>query len=803
MLRWLMRLGRSIIKSIRPLQTAVGERFRPPRRAASALHTKTLTTAAGPHPPWRGRLRDANPAQARPQSAEPVVPPAPYHLPNSLPADPTAATPLPSLGHGNPAPPVFPRSEQHDKTEDASGNTPVSALADDPSSSTLTEINSEPVLPASVADEPKQAERQPAPPPAPQNDIAPLSVNNSKHDGRREPGELVQTADAGVAGTAAIDTVPAFDNTAEQAPIELPDQLAHEAGETAESKGASASPNGIAIITGDDIAVAVHPDTAAPTHGADATPLHAPPPEIAAQPATNGALSEQPDDIGLEPCGNAEIAAAEQQAAGGDEDVCSSLVHRNPSGNADEAMQFAGEAAAPATEPPRAVLAPATEALVEIPPQGRRRTAVHRDRRGSRRAAEAQKPAPPDQASAPVQRRPSELRLRLELDRRSQSAMLSAVAARGEGFPDAIAVGAAGDGPVASFDERRYDDVPLDWTGDLLRSEIRLRDQTKGLSWLHSARAVHIFTDEPGEPDLLSSAAAITGRRHVLIVPNALAGSVSALTELAGSPPLNLLAGWRGIPDGWSVLDGYVPVKPIAQEFNRDLKPLDPGVPVIIAFSGGLQIRGSSWAEGSQPEIRIDPLPANAAVTIGRQPAEQHADGRWTAVGYEAPGTHIVDVVPGPSASYTILPDPARAGEWNSAQGTQSGTVEICGASAVGSNGRPVLALASPGFVTAIGARGGIHILTQREGYSLSSGAPPFDPEFLLVSWGQRRTQGQIVWLGRPTGSSAIPSCGRWTAAVRAAAARQLAVVPDTPEARQAWRLTVAAARNPGRRSAP
>jgi len=790
MLRWLFRLGRAIFKSVRPSRLTAKPSV-PPQHVTAPAGTNTVTADAGVPASTISRLSDKSSAQTRLQSPQTIVPAPPHQLTKSAPADPQPADPFPSPRRGYSALlPIAPQKIDGANAEEAGEIAQDAALTDAAPAWALPEIYSDRVLPASFADEPGQAEQKPLPSPATPDGITSVPANLSDHNGGLATEVPAQIADATLAGTAAAGSDPVISGAADQASVRLPHELARQTVESAVcAKEEGLELREIAVATGNIISGDVHAVPRAARENGDLTLLQAPTPELAAQPVTNAVQPGLPGEIAAEPDSKVEIVAEEQSgtASDGGEAANSPLTQCDPPGIGGDALQTES---ATATHTPAQPLPPA-----------KRRAAVHRDRRGSRRAADSQKQTALDQAPAPVQRRPSELRLRLELDRRAQSAFLSAVASRGEGLPDAIDVDPQGEGLVNAFDEHRYDDVPLDWTGELLSSEIRLRDQSQGLSWLHSARTVHIFTDEPGEPDLLSSAAAITGRRHVLIVPNAIARPISALTELAGSPPPMMLAGWRGVPDGWSILDGYVPVKAIAQELNRDLKPLDPGHPVVIALTGGLQIKGSTWAEGSPPEIRINPLPANAEVTIGPHPAEKDADGRWTAAGHEAPGTHIVDVVPGPSASYTILPDPARAGEWKTMEDTPFRLAGICGASAVGSNGRPVLALASPGIVIAIGARGGIHVFAQREGFALSFGEPPFEPEFLLMSWGQRRTHGQIVWLGRPSASTAIPPCGRWTAAVRAAAARQLDVAPDTPEARQAWRLTVTAARNSGRRS--
>lgn len=769
MLQWFINLARTIAKSIRPRRTAPSTTRQPIRHTTPRPEVTEDRPAKSsvPRPARQMQKAAVQPHQQRPEAALAAAEQNHGRQHAELSAvDTTTPSALVPDGSGDSViAPAFaskssstlatePQPHQHQRPEICQSSAP------------------------SALDQAELTYPEPIPHPSPLGELADRGPEH-RRSAQDTADDLAENADGDFA---AATTSPATDasiaptNEIASAFCDAPTTAQNDPPSLAEI---SAEIDGAAAVaTASEVRLASPALDPAPTSGTPAVPIEDPEQAISGETA---------------------IAAIELPSTRRDEYALAT--NSGLSGPASySALDGAAMLETPAIPSDAAPVLPSTPSQPQ--PPGRPRTAVHRDRRGSRRAAEARKTAPSDQ-HATLQRRPSDLRLRLELDHRAQTALLSAVVARGEGYPDTIFVGIDHAETVAAFNERRYDDVPLDWNCDLLRAEIRLRDIAQGYSWLHSARTVHIFTDEPGESDLLTVAAAISGRRHALIVPAAIADRIVALAELAGSPKPKDLAGWGGIPDGWAVLDGYVPVQAIEQELMRELKPLDPGVPVVITFAGGLRIRSNAWAEGSPPEIRVEPLPANATVTIGAQTAEQHADGRWTAPGDAEPGTHVVDVVPGPSVSYTILADPARSGEWNSAPAEESGTAQISGACATGANGRPVIALASPGSVTAIGSRGGIHEFAPRLGYALSSGAPPFKPDFLLVSWGQRRTHGRIVWLGGLCDGSGVPPCARWMAMVRAAAARQLAVTPDTPEAKQAWHRTVAAARNPRGRKTP
>jgi hypothetical protein len=117
----------------------------------------------------------------------------------------------------------------------------------------------------------------------------------------------------------------------------------------------------------------------------------------------------------------------------------------------------------------------------------------------------------------------------------------------------------------------------------------------------------------------------------------------------------------------------------------------------VIRLSGGLEVRAGSFAQGSPPRIAIEPFPIGAHVTIDGTLAEMEQDGAWRGAGWDAPGEHLVDVVPGPSLTYRILGDPWLSGGWdrwdahperfphlNEAPWARA---QICGASLLGPSG--------------------------------------------------------------------------------------------------------------------
>ncbi|MBZ0090068.1 MAG: hypothetical protein K8H90_06800, partial [Thermoanaerobaculia bacterium] len=235
---------------------------------------------------------------------------------------------------------------------------------------------------------------------------------------------------------------------------------------------------------------------------------------------------------------------------------------------------------------------------------------------------------------------------------------------RPDGFPARVTVIEAGRDSVEAYDEQRYDDLDLPWTTELLEGELRLTD-ADGFQWIRSARRVHIFAQDPSEPELISASAARAGIAHTLICRPGDADAVRRAAAATGSPELQTLEHWQGIPGGWLVLSGYTPAHAAAPPLPTGLRTLDPGEGLEISFDGGLAVRGRVYAAGHPPRIIITPAPGAASVTIGGMPAELSSDGAWTARGWDRPGQHIVDVVPGPSASYEIAGDPWLSGGWD------------------------------------------------------------------------------------------------------------------------------------------
>jgi hypothetical protein len=338
----------------------------------------------------------------------------------------------------------------------------------------------------------------------------------------------------------------------------------------------------------------------------------------------------------------------------------------------------------------------------------------------------------------------------------------------------------------------------MPWTTDLLEGELRLTS-TDGFQWLRSARQVQIFTQDSNEPELISASAVRSGFAHTLICRSGDAEAVRLAAASTGSRELRTHEHWQGIPEGWTVLSGYTPVHAAAPPLPARFRALDPGQGLEISFDGGLAVRGRVYAAGHPPRISITPAPGGASVTIGGEPAELSSDGAWSAPGWDRPGRHMVDVVPGPSVSYEIAADPWLSGGWEfwdahpqrfgSGEGEPWARARICGALIRGPSDEVVLAAETQPTLVALGARSGATALRRRADAAVSVGFIAEAPAFLLSATGPRRTQGRVVWLA--LASAQNPSRrydSEWVATVRTAAARRLPLVQADAPGEKAWR---------------
>jgi hypothetical protein len=217
---------------------------------------------------------------------------------------------------------------------------------------------------------------------------------------------------------------------------------------------------------------------------------------------------------------------------------------------------------------------------------------------------------------------------------------------------------------VSAYSDDRYDDVDLPWTPDLLAGELRIECR-RGIQWLRSARQVHIFTRDPNEPGMVSVGAVRAGIEHAIVCQSNDVEAVRLAAASVGSVELQTHEYWRGIPAGWTILSGYTPTRAAEPSLPRGLQSLDPGEGIEISLMGAPPVRANVFAAGQPPRILITPEPGRATVTIGGAPATPTPDGSWVASGWDAPGEHMIDVVPGPSLSYEIIADPWVADGWD------------------------------------------------------------------------------------------------------------------------------------------
>ena len=434
--------------------------------------------------------------------------------------------------------------------------------------------------------------------------------------------------------------------------------------------------------------------------------------------------------------------------------------------------------------------------------------AIYRDARGERRKSTqvTERSSPPERANRP----PAEVKLRLLIHPIQRRANLSMFLTRPEGYPESVTIHIDGDQRVVeAYDEYRYDDLDLTWKTKLLDDEFRLVSD-EGFRWVRSARQLHIFTKDQSEPGLISVGTVRADVGHTIVCRSNDTEAVQSAATATGSPPLTANAKLQDVPEGWTLLTGYTPAHTATSQLPAELRPLDPGTDVKIEFENGLAVRSKTFAEGHPPRITISPEPSGASVTIGGQPATLVAGGGWVAPGWDAPGHHMVDVTPGPSAKYEIATDPWSSQGWKFWNGHPGrfcdhigdvwGEAEICGASIRGPKGQVVVAARTDPILVALGARGGAAKLCRRDGMEISVGLVAEPPSFLLSARGQRRTQGRVIWLGlAPSTANPKGDDPAWRKTMRWAAARRLRLEGGGSFAEEAWRKAKLHARKHGK----
>lgn len=433
----------------------------------------------------------------------------------------------------------------------------------------------------------------------------------------------------------------------------------------------------------------------------------------------------------------------------------------------------------------------------------RKQRTVYRDRRGTRRARTS--PAPTRNNVRQSNVLPADVSLRLTLHPIRRDVRLSAVLGRPEGFPDCVTLTLDGQ-RVQAYDDRRYDDIDVPAGMNLLGNELRF-DTVERFQFLRSARRIQLFSTTPIDSDQVSVSAARAGAEHAILCHANDVGEVRRIAQLAGSPPLVSHDGWPGVPPACAVLSAYIPESAITEAIDPSLRTLDPGVSISINLSGGLAIRPKVFAQGHPPHISIDDLPKGTAVTIGGETAQQAETGNWIAPGWDAPGRHIIDIVPGPSLTYEIAPDPMSADGWpwwnaygdrfepSAAAWTRA---EICGAYVAGPAGNIIITSDPQPTVVALGTHSTAVALRNRPDMPVSVGAVPPSAAFLLSTAGPRRHQGRIIWIGEGAPIPHPPSAHtdlHWANLVRSAASRRLPLLGADEAGERAWRAAVARAR--------
>lgn len=419
----------------------------------------------------------------------------------------------------------------------------------------------------------------------------------------------------------------------------------------------------------------------------------------------------------------------------------------------------------------------------------------YRDRRGGRRPS-GHKQGGHQPGAGNRMRARAELRLSLHPIQRK--AALTVILHRREQFPERVMLNTDGRPAVGAYDEGRYDDLNIGWSCELLAGDIRI-GSNEGIQWTRSRRRIHIFIEKPSESGLISVGTAQLGARHAIVCKVPDTALVRKAASEAGSPELESHDGWQGVPQGWGILSGYLPRRAAGSSLPDWLAPLSPGTDAKIVLSGGLEIKSGAYAEGQPPIVEIESLAAGAAVTIGGLAARKVPGGEWQAPGWDAPGRHVVDVVPGPSQTYEIIADAAEASGWDSwdahprrfgetGQQVPWAAAVICGAKVGGPHGESLVAAPTMPALVALGANQGAAPLVPRRDLPVSVAMAQYPPSFLVSAEAWKRGRGRIVFLGHAGGQRGRPHADPdWASAVRNASICRLPLEEAHGEASALW----------------
>lgn len=316
---------------------------------------------------------------------------------------------------------------------------------------------------------------------------------------------------------------------------------------------------------------------------------------------------------------------------------------------------------------------------------------------------------------------------------------LAVLLGHADGMPDNVEVRVGGATySLLTIDARLYEPFEPPGEMDLVGSGIAAETTAPPTRrWVRTQRDLHVFSERAGVSGFASVPRAVIGQENVVLCRTRLAATAIECARATGSAEIQQVAG-PGIPEGWQCFRAFRPKSPAdfgeATDIFLSLNPLPDAA---IELSGGIASGRSTWIVGAPPTIRIlGTDPSAAEFTIDGYPASPARTDGWLAPGWETPGTHTIRFG-GLTRTYEI----AEIDEtWPSWATDSASAYFVCGGKVSASAQAGAFAFAG-GPRWLLGACAGDVAFAAQSPSGIAIAAPPFRPVWALAA----RMGGRLV----------------------------------------------------------
>jgi hypothetical protein len=402
-----------------------------------------------------------------------------------------------------------------------------------------------------------------------------------------------------------------------------------------------------------------------------------------------------------------------------------------------------------------------------------------------------------------------DVRIQLKFDTRvGVVRSLALVPGRRDGMPKELAVfGTQGDLHLTEFRDDYYEPVPIVGDGKTLREgvEWKGRGDARRWRWLLSGHELYVLAS--GEVSNIypfgSVPCLLLHANHAVLCTVSLRGDVEAALVGAGCANFVVLdEATPGVPSGWVLFRNVKPTSVVARRDGKHvLNPLCPLPDVEPDYIGGIRLKGRTWLAGFPPRICFTgALGDNFRVMIDGQPAQPAVDGGFEGPGWDAAKEHLL-WFGGKTDTYALQTMDENWERWH-AHDFGTGAA-ICGASihhVAGGRWRQVRVPVSNSVL--VGARPGeVYYCAMRTDTRCDTLTvlAPFDPVWALpidaAHANKQTARILLVHPAEPITSAGLSHVNRranhvlktWIAAINDAGRKQLALSPESDDAKNLW----------------